>query len=311
MKKKLSQKSEKEEQKAVNYPYIPKGRVIRYVGRNNKFMVAAREATGDSGCAKQPIGAVLVSGGKVVAVGTNSSVKINVCPRILRGSKTGEDYHFCKDVCKQKSHSEVAAIRNAKENDVDTNGADLYLWGHWWCCEPCWNEMIAAGIKNVYLQSGSEIDFNPSSSIEKIYISGGLTFLDSKKDYRKIYENITSICGRFSPHVYVPHLCGTDPIKNPDVPAKTVWKKDFNEVSTSKLIIAYAGIPSLGVGAELEIAREASRDILLWWFKGEKVSRMARGNPAVVKLIECDDEEQLYKKIKTFLDEYKDAKSKN
>jgi deoxycytidylate deaminase len=38
------------------------------------------------------------------------------------------------------------------------------MWGHWWCCKPCWDNMIAAGIKNVYVIEGSEILFNKKDS---------------------------------------------------------------------------------------------------------------------------------------------------
>jgi deoxycytidylate deaminase len=48
-------------------------------------------------------------------------------------------------------HAEPRAVRDARKNCSDINDADLYLWGHWWCCKPCWDAMIGAGIKNVYL----------------------------------------------------------------------------------------------------------------------------------------------------------------
>ena len=46
------------------------------------------------------------------------------------------------------------------KNGHDTVGADLYLWGHWWACAPCWNAIIESGIENVYLLEGSERLFN-------------------------------------------------------------------------------------------------------------------------------------------------------
>ena len=64
------------------------------------------------------------------------------------------------------------AIKDAitKGNQDKLPGADLYLYGHWWCCEPCWNAMINAGIKNVYLLKKSEVLFNlenPDNIIRK------------------------------------------------------------------------------------------------------------------------------------------------
>ena len=40
------------------------------------------------------------------------------------------------------------------------SGADLYLFGHWWCCETCWNYMIKHKIKNVYLLNNAHNIFN-------------------------------------------------------------------------------------------------------------------------------------------------------
>ncbi|MCL5411003.1 MAG: deaminase [Patescibacteria group bacterium] len=287
--------------KKIKYPYLPKGREILHVSSDNVFILAAKKAAEHKGCAKQTTGAVIVKNGKIVAVGSNAGVHINVCPRVLRGSKTGTDYHFCKEVCKQEGHAEQTACGNAKSKNIDVKGADLYLWGHWWCCEPCWNAMIEVGINNVYLEEGAEKKFNISSNIGKIYISGALTISDKKHDLKKIYEDIAATCSAFCSNIYVPHLGGTDPISDPEVSPSIVWKKDHREVASSDLIIAYVGEPSLGVGAELELARIASSDIILWWFEGQKVSRMARGNPNVRHMIEAKNSNNLIEQLKKIL----------
>jgi len=80
---------------------------------------------------------------------------------VKRGIPTGQQYELCEG-CHPKNHSEPRAIADAKKNGHDTKGADLYLWGHWWACETCWQTMIAAGIKNFYLMEGSEKLFNKS-----------------------------------------------------------------------------------------------------------------------------------------------------
>ena len=72
---------------------------------------------------------------------------------------TGTGYELCEG-CSYKYHSEATAIHDAQERGEDTRDADVYLWGHWWCCKPCWKAMIEAGIKNVYLLEGSERLFN-------------------------------------------------------------------------------------------------------------------------------------------------------
>ena len=83
------------------------------------------------------------------------------CQRIILGCKSGEGYDLCEG-CYHKNHSEVKAIRDAKNhgNNIKKLGADLYLWGHWWFCKPCWDAMIEENIIDVYLLKNSEILFN-------------------------------------------------------------------------------------------------------------------------------------------------------
>jgi len=137
-------------------PYIAPGRKIKYVPISNKWMQKAKKASEKSGCAKQPTGAVIVKEGKIIGKGTNAGKKVKVCPRVEQGYKTGGGYHLCKKICKQIGHSEVTSILDANKKGNDTIDADLYLYGHWWCCKNCWDNMIKAGIKNVYLLNNAE-----------------------------------------------------------------------------------------------------------------------------------------------------------
>ena len=73
---------------------------------------------------------------------------------------------------------------------------------------------------------------------------------------------------------------------------------DADQVQNADVTFAYIGLPSLGVGQELEIARVAGKDIILWWFAGEKLSRMARGNPSIVAEFEVASVAELQQKIK-------------
>lgn len=137
--------------------------------------------------------------------------------------------------------------------------------------------------------------------MHKIYIGGSLTH--TAETQKEIYVKIAELCKTFCDITYVPHLSGTDPVKNPEVTPAEVWQKDYAEVSSSDLNIAFVGEPSLGTGGELEIAREAKRDIILWWFAGQKVSRLPLGNPAVVEKIEAKDEDDLLEKLRNILEQ--------
>ncbi len=138
--------------------------------------------------------------------------------------------------------------------------------------------------------------------INKIYIAGQLT--NASEGQKKIYEKISTVCHELSSNVRIPHLL-TDPVKHSEIPPSDIWYIDHREVASADLMIAYVGQPSLGVGSELEIARITVSDIILWWFKGEVVSRMPLGNPAVKYIIEAENEDDLLKQLKNILNEYK------
>ena len=128
----------------------------------------------------------------------------------------------------------------------------------------------------------------------RVYVSGALTGLNSenscmKEFYERIAITVDKVCGTGA--AYVPHM-NTDPIKHPDVTPEEVYRLDKKKVCTSDLVIAYVGIPSLGVGAELEMANKKGIPILLLYEKGERVSRLPRGMESVKGICEYSTEEE-------------------
>ncbi len=147
------------------YPYIPEGRTILYVGAHNPFMQEARTCALEHSLDDAvKTGSVVVRDGSIVGRGANGSDyhKTHICERVRQNAPTGTGYELCEG-CHPKNHSERSAIVDAQAKGHDTTGADLYLWGHWWCCKPCWDAMLAAGIKHVYLLEGSERLFDKKS----------------------------------------------------------------------------------------------------------------------------------------------------
>ena len=146
----------------ISYPYIPAGRTIRYVDASNCYMAFAKYfAKKHSLDFAMPGAAVVVKDGIVLGVGANGSDyhKNHKCQRVIAGCKSGEGYELCEG-CHPKNHSEAGVVRESLSGGKDTNGADLYLWGHWWCCKACWGVMIEAGVDNVFLLENSEVLFN-------------------------------------------------------------------------------------------------------------------------------------------------------
>jgi len=162
----MGKESKKTKSSKVNYPFLPKGRNFKYVGQGNKFMKAARDyARKYSQDDAVPTGSVIVKAGEIVGRGANGSDyhKTHVCKRVELGIPTGQGYELCEG-CHPKNHSEPRAILDGLSRHKDIRGADLYLWGHWWACEPCWLAIQDAGIKDIYLLENSQVLFNREHS---------------------------------------------------------------------------------------------------------------------------------------------------
>ncbi len=148
----------------IEYPYMPEEGTILYVNASNKYMQLAKEFARRYSLDKtMPNTSVIVKDDEVIGIGANGSNyhELNGCVRVQRGIPTGQGYDLCEG-CHPKNHGEQKALADARaltgENRFD--GAKIYLWGHWWCCKPCWDAMLASGIDTVYLLDDSEVLFN-------------------------------------------------------------------------------------------------------------------------------------------------------
>lgn len=108
-----------------------------------------------------PTGAVVVCQQKIIGEGANGSVwhQQHGCERKRQNIPTGEGYDLCEG-CHPKNHAEQKAIADAlKKLEARVQlpeKTDLYLWGHWWCCQSCWERMIETGVERVYLLAEAE-----------------------------------------------------------------------------------------------------------------------------------------------------------
>ena len=142
-------------------PYLPSDREILFVPEGHPFLLEAKKAAETGSLdTRHPTGAVVVRGEKILGRGANGSAFHAQfgCARKLLHIATGTHYWLCPG-CSPKNHAEQSAIDNAIKNGESCEGADLYLYGHWWCCESCWGKMIRYGIRNVYLVEGAEAKF--------------------------------------------------------------------------------------------------------------------------------------------------------
>lgn len=157
----------------IKYPYLPEGRSIEYVPADNIFMAEAmRIRNAESTDGQHPTGAVVVKNGKIIGKVANQAgfkhqrlIDLHAkgwCVRRKLNVKSGTKYWLCPGCATHSDHAESGAVCDAIKNvgAEATRGADLYLYGHWWCCKPCWDAMIKAGIEHVYLLDGAYELFN-------------------------------------------------------------------------------------------------------------------------------------------------------
>ena len=136
--------------------------------------------------------------------------------------------------------------------------------------------------------------------MEDIYISGPLTQVPHPEEAKKFYESIAAVCEELGFSVYVPHQ-HTDPIQHPDVTPAEVYTKDYNQIAQAKMIIALVDVPSVGVGMEIEIAKNNNTKIILLYHKEAKVGRMTRGNPGITHTIVYENHADALMQLKTIL----------
>lgn len=97
-------------------------------------------------CAKQTTIAIIKNGVRFWVGSNHCDNPQDKCPR--GEMQTGEGYELCKSACGQHNHAEVDACLKAGKG---AEGADLYLIGHYYCCDDCKKIMREHGIKNIYI----------------------------------------------------------------------------------------------------------------------------------------------------------------
>ncbi len=152
-----------------DYPYMPNDRHLKYVPIDNPFMVEAAKARNElAGDPLYPVGIVLVKDGQVVARAGNGFNRgpgqVHVCPRVVLECPSGTGYDLCS-LHDAPGHSERMVLEEAANAGIDVVGADAYMYGHWWACEPCWTALIQAGVRDLYVTDDAHERF----SRDKVY----------------------------------------------------------------------------------------------------------------------------------------------
>jgi hypothetical protein len=138
------------------------------------------------------------------------------------------------------------------------------------------------------------------------YISGALTALEDGARTRLFYELLAEVVESVGLRAYLPHRV-TDPVAASHLDPRAVYDIDRAHVTGSRVVVAYAGIPSFGVGIEVELAREHGIPVILVVERDRTVSRLLLGNPAVVEIVRFADLDGLRRALGVALDRVRDT----
>jgi 2'-deoxynucleoside 5'-phosphate N-hydrolase len=125
-------------------------------------------------------------------------------------------------------------------------------------------------------------------AVGEAYISGALTALDDAARTKLFYEVLAEIAEATGLRAYLPHRV-SDPIVAAHLDPRAVYEIDRAHVTSAAVVIAYAGIPSFGVGIEVELAREHGVPVIVVAERDRPISRLLLGNPAVVEVVKFAD----------------------
>jgi hypothetical protein len=137
--------------------------------------------------------------------------------------------------------------------------------------------------------------------VGEAYVSGALTSLEDGARTRLFYELLAEVVEGAGLRAYLPHRV-TDPVTTAHLDPRAVYDIDRAHVTGSRVVVAYAGIPSFGVGIEVELAREHGIPVILVVERDRTVSRLLLGNPAVVEVVRFSDLDGLRRLLVTALE---------
>ncbi len=289
----------------ILYPYMPPDRSFHFVSAQDAYMKEAKSAYEEqAGDRLFPVGAVLVTDGRVLARAGNGfnqgSQHRHVCPRIVQECPSGTGYDLC-DLHDSPGHAEAMLMQVAKEQGIDPAVCDVYVYGHWWCCQPCWDVMIQRGIRDVYLLENAHVEFDRDrvyartlqSTVRRVYVAGAYRHNSDVEQDKTTHELVGNVCREFGCEV-VSSFGDNAENENAHQERQTqnVYQWIEDRVKESDVLLADVSLPSLGIGGELILAKMFDKPIVLISKKGSLVSTVALGNPNVVYHIVYDTLEE-------------------
>ena len=154
--------------------------------------------------------------------------------------------------------------------------------------------------KETQIQSNSMETENKKS----VYICGPLTELSpqEQQEVKSFYAKLADVCKDVTGiRAFVPHE-HYDPVQHAYYTPAQVDAAERKQVSEqTSLLLVVTTAPSWGGGIEVEIANTSSIPVIILCermkLEQRRISRLLRGNPAVVSIIPYDTEEEVFEKL--------------
>src|ERR1700722_11058707 len=109
-----------------------------------------------------------------------------------------------------------------------------------------------------------------------IYISGPLQSVDNLAEMRRFYEFLAEVCRDCGFCSYLPHV-NTDPDAHRHLSSVEVFVRDMDALKAADIVVAYIGLASSGVGAELGLAVSRQTRIVALYNEEDSPSRFLLG----------------------------------
>jgi nucleoside 2-deoxyribosyltransferase len=127
--------------------------------------------------------------------------------------------------------------------------------------------------------------------MESVYIFGPIHIHGD--DYRGIYEDLMDLSEK-----YFESSLGTYPdFWDTDEEPREFYDRTKEEITECDLFVAEVTAPSHGVGMELEMAVNNDIPVIALAKKGEEISSMVEGLPALEKVVRYEDDEDLKNRL--------------
>jgi hypothetical protein len=144
--------------------------------------------------------------------------------------------------------------------------------------------------------------------MKSAYICGPLTELNFELQYaiKSFYAKIADVFDEFvNIRAFFPHE-HYDPQKHAHFTPRQVDEAERDQIcNKTSLLVVVALEPSWGGGIEVEMANQSGVPVVLLCerdkLQARKISRLLRGNPAIRKIIEFDDQDDAIVKLKEWI----------